>query len=319
MIAACAACSAQPTLDSDPTTLGSVSNTSSVTCPADAPAGATCTALVVRCPRLDDLGVTVVSSGPASPAATILLHNNVGGVTLLDDGFAAAYLAAGFRVVQVEWQSDWEQSSVGIKHAACRYATLLEWIFANVHGNDVAHGFCAQAWGGGSGGLAFALAHYGAGDFVDAVTMSAGPPFARLDLGCDPTTPPRAACAALPAVPVSYSDGVLQIISKWERAPSCGASTPAPEEIARWSNDSVVSAGATLSFPRTSISAWYCANNPDATVGQGTLFFDQLSTAATVHCVDGGAAGGSCDGEAPWPSALPDMVEDMVARCIPRH
>ncbi len=305
-------------LDTDPTTLGTIDGTSSVACPSDAPAGAACTSLVVRCPRLDDLGVTVVVSGPASPAATILLHNNVGGVQLLDDGFVDAYHASSFRVVQAEWQSDWEQSSVGVKHAACRYATLLAWIFTNVHGSDRGHGFCAQAWGGGSGGLAFSLAHYGAGDLLDAVTMSAGPPFARIDLGCDPATPAHPACAALPSVPVSYSDGVLQIISKWEMAPSCGSASPAPEEVARWADDSIVSAGATLAFPRTSVSAWYCANGPDATVGQGSLFFDQLTTAATVHCVSGGA-NGACDGEAPWPGALPDMVADMVSRCVPRH
>jgi hypothetical protein len=57
----------------------------------------------------------------------------------------------------------------------------------------------------------------------------------------------------------------------------------------------------------------------DATVGQGSLFFDALTSEASVHCVSGGTAGGTCDGEEPWPSALPDMVADLAARCTPRH
>jgi len=122
----CASCSSGPTLDTDPTVLGSAT-TSDVGCPTGAPAGATCTALTISCPRLDDANVIVIASEPATTAnATVLLHNNVGGEQLLDDGFVDVYHAASFRVVQTSWQTDWEQSEVGIKHAACRYATLVD-------------------------------------------------------------------------------------------------------------------------------------------------------------------------------------------------
>jgi len=192
-------------------------------------------------------------------------------------------------------------------------------IFTHVHAADRTHGFCAQSWGGGSGGLAFTLAHYGGGSMLDAVTVSAGPPFARIDMGCTATSPTTSACAAIPSVPITYSGGVLQIISTWEVAPTCGTATPTPSETTRWASDSILSSGATLAFPQTSLAAWYCVNGVDATVGQGSMFFDQVTTEATVHCVTGGAGGGSCDGETPWPSALPDMVADMTTRCIPRH
>jgi hypothetical protein len=251
--------------------------------------------------------------------ATVLLHDNVGGTQFFDYGFVAAYHGAGFRVAQAKWQSDWEQSSVGIKHAACRYATMLAWVYANVHQADRTRGFCAQSWGGGSGGLFFSLADYGAGDMLDAVTVSAGPPFARIDLGCNPTSPPRAACPELPQVPVAYSSGVLAIISTWEEAPSCGRAGASSTEVTRWADDSILSSGAVLGFPKTALAAWYCTHGFDATVGQGSMVLDQVTTEKAVHCVAGGLGGGQCDGEAPWPSALPDMVQDMGTRCVPRH
>jgi hypothetical protein len=309
-----------PNLDTDPTVLGAVTRPSSVACPADAAADATCTAVTVTCPKLDDLDAVVAVSEPTTPAlGTVYLHDNVGGTSFMDDGFVGAYVAAGLRVVQVKWQSDWEASSIGIKHAACRYATLLAWAFTDVHGADRSKGFCAQSWGGGSGGLALALAHYGAGAFVDAVTVSAGPPFARIDLGCDPAAAARSACPEIPDAPVAYSGGVLSIISGWEVAPTCGTTTPSSSEVQRWQNDSVLSPGAVTTFPSTSFAGWYCVNGADATVGQGSLLFDALQADKSVHCVTGGAGGATCSGQTPWPSALPDMANDLASRCIPNH
>jgi hypothetical protein len=274
----------------------------------------------VSCPQLDDLGATIAVTEPAASAkGTVFLHEHEGGTTFFDSGFVAAYLTSGLRVVQVLWASDWQTSSAGLKAAACRYATLLEYAFTTAHNGDRTLGFCAQSWGGGAGGLTYSLAQYGVGDFVDAVTVTAGPPFARIDLGCDPTTPARAACSGIPNAPVAYSGGVLGLISGWENAPTCGTASPSAEEVARWQSDSVLSPGAQLAYPNTSLAAWFCVNAPDATVGEGSLFFDAVTTEATVNCVAGGTAGGSCSGETPWPSALPDMSADLVSRCLPRH
>ena len=312
---------APPPLDSNPPTVGAVTTAVPAACPSGAAAGATCTDLLVTCPGLDDLHVVVAASEPSTgPAnATVLLHDNVGGTQFFDYGFVAAYHGSGFRVVQAEWQSDWEQGSVGLKHAACRYATMLSWVYANVHHTDRTRGFCAQSWGGGSGGLFFSLSAYGAGEMLDAVTVSAGPPFARVDLGCNPASPPRAACPELPQVPVAYSGSVLTTIAGWEEAPSCGESGASSTEVTRWAADSILSSGAVLDFPSTSLAAWYCTNGFDATVGQGSMLFDQVTADETVHCVSSGLGGGQCDGQTPWPSALPDMVQDMETRCLPRH
>ena len=167
-----------PPIDDEPLSLGTASAESSVPCPAGAASGAKCTSLVIACPRLDALPVIVVTSAPpaATATATVLLHNYIGGTELLDDGFVDAYHAAKIGVVQVQWQSDWPASDHGVKHAACRYATLVRWIFEKVHAGDRTRGFCAQSFGGSGSGLAFSLTHYGMGDLLDAVTVSGGPP-----------------------------------------------------------------------------------------------------------------------------------------------
>jgi hypothetical protein len=261
---------------------------------------------------MDDLEVTVATSEPAgAAAATIVLHDWVGGTSFFDDGFVERYRAAGFRVLQPKWASDWEASAAGLRHASCRYATLL----ARLKADDAlpAKGFCAQSFGGGSGGLAMSLAHYGSGAILDAITMSSGPPFSRVDLGCDPTTPPRSVCGK--SVPVAYSGGPLGAISGWEVSPSCGkpGASGVSADVDRWRDDSILVDGATLAYPATSVASWYCDVDADATVGQGSLFLDAVTTSKATHCVDG------CTDNRPWPRALDEMVEDMRARCIPRR
>jgi hypothetical protein len=65
-------------------------------------------------------------------------------------------------------------------------------------------------------------------------------------------------------VPVAYSGGVLSIISTWEEAPTCGQQGAPSDEVTRWADDSILSSGATLAFPHTSIAAWYCTSGFDA-------------------------------------------------------
>lgn len=46
-----------------------------------------------------------------------------------------------------------------------------------------------------------------------------------------------------------------------------------------------------LAFGNTSVAAWYCAGDPDPTIGQGSMFMDAITTDKAVHCVDGASVG----------------------------
>ena len=84
--------------------LGTVTITNpSVACPSGAAIGAACAAVAVTCPGTNSINATVAVATPASPVGTILMHDGKMGTTLFNHGFPPAYLARGFRTVQMAW------------------------------------------------------------------------------------------------------------------------------------------------------------------------------------------------------------------------
>jgi hypothetical protein len=96
---------------------------------------------------------------------------------------------AGFLTVQVLWKQGWLKGASGQfedpARLASRPATILRWIYDNLHSQDKDCTFCATDNSGGAMQLAYTLAHYGQADIFDAVVLTGGPPTRRIDLGCD--------------------------------------------------------------------------------------------------------------------------------------
>ena len=155
--------------------LGTILSSAQVPCDATLPSRATCTTLVVRCPGIEDLQATAAVTEPsASLKGTLFAHSGGGGTSYYTQNIAS-YLGAGLRVVQVKWASSWEQtqpSTTGLLASACRPATVLKWTFDNPHGQSRALAFCGVGHSGGSGVLAYALAHYGMGDYLDYAALT---------------------------------------------------------------------------------------------------------------------------------------------------
>jgi hypothetical protein len=119
-----------------PPRLGKVTVLGPVACPAGATRGATCTSVSVACPAVPNLTATLSEASPTGAAlGAIILANGGGGTTFFNAGFANAYpanaylanayLNDGFRVVQLLWASNWEDTNgVGVTSAACRPATI---------------------------------------------------------------------------------------------------------------------------------------------------------------------------------------------------
>src|SRR5258708_39648943 len=103
----------------------------SVTCPNGATKGATCTSVNVACPGIPDLTATLGEALPTgTPKGTIILHSGSGGTTLFNSGFGSAYIGDGFRVLQLAWTTDWEETrGVGLKDRPCPRATGLQNVF----------------------------------------------------------------------------------------------------------------------------------------------------------------------------------------------
>jgi pimeloyl-ACP methyl ester carboxylesterase len=101
---------------------------------------------------------------------------------------------AGIEVIQVRWDGGWVSAgpgdAAGLAAAACRPATVVEWVHENrweslgLAAEPGACGFCVAGSSGGASQAAYALSHYGLDTMVDALVLASGPPHAALAKGC---------------------------------------------------------------------------------------------------------------------------------------
>ena len=89
------------------------------------------------------------------------------------------------------WETTPANNSMPVRAAACRPATAIRYFFDHLHEGDRSRAFGVFGHSGGSAALSFSLSHYGVGSFVDYAQISAGPVFARMDLGCVSDTPKK--------------------------------------------------------------------------------------------------------------------------------
>jgi hypothetical protein len=304
--------------------LGTVRILGSVTCPPGASRGALCKSIRVSCNGIPDLDATLASSQPAgTPRGTIVMHGGAGGTVFLNGGFSNRYLDDGFRVVQLAWKTDWEDTGgIGLKSAACRPATVFKFAFNTLHRSSRTAGFCGQGISGGGAALAFSLAHYGLSDYYDYVVIAAGPGVARMDYGCDAplyTGPPRNLCPLLTDAPYKYNSGTK--MNTWEGTSTCATPNPPQADIDRWAADSIVTTGASYSYPKTGMSWFFCVTPPsfNESTGQGSFLIEKATPKnfpPDVNCYSG-----SCQAEAVWkdPAAFNDTHSEMLAQCVPNH
>jgi len=195
--------------------LGAVSSSQQITCPSDigGVAGATCYQLDVSCPGVDDFTTYLkVNSPNGTPLGTVILTTGSGGNNLYDvdpdfvesDGtngglvvvnglLNASTANAGYTTVQVDFSTldnpqaapnGWLTGPGGVRRLACRYATVAEWVYANVHQSNTSAPFCATGNSGGAGAIGYALTEYGLDSIFTMVEPTSGPPMSHLDEGC---------------------------------------------------------------------------------------------------------------------------------------
>ncbi|MGE5181968.1 MAG: hypothetical protein ACM31C_07890 [Acidobacteriota bacterium] len=285
-----------------------------VGCPAGAPPGATCDQLTVTCVSGEPLVATLaVVPATGTPNGTVVHFSGGGGEGFETIG-AAEYQAAGFQQVFVAWASDWEQTaSQGIRAAACRPAAVLQW----AHDHQLGGAFCAQGFSGGAGQVAYALAHYGAGALLDYANLLSGPPFSRIDLGCDYSKPATAqVCSTSTTMQLPAAK-----LNAWEHTTGCGSTSPSAADVATWNADSVV-VGGTYNYPQTVLQFHDCTNQATAVTAMAQLYFNQVFTSegfvnalASYHCY---TAADGCQGEDLGTGANA-AVQALIAGCTVRH
>lgn len=201
---------------SDP--LGTVASYSNVSpCPSNGGLpGGTCFQLNTSCPGVDQFSAYIKVNIPTgTPVGTVIFGTGSGGSDLYDSDpdftntntnfnggltVVQGVLNQGFTTVQVSFGSPfntatpngWLQGPGGVRRLACRYATVVDWVYNNpTIINPASTGainsapMCATGNSGGSGAIGYAVTEYGLGTELAMIEPTSGPVMSSLEEGCN--------------------------------------------------------------------------------------------------------------------------------------
>jgi len=223
--------------------------------------GEECFQISVECPNLGQAEHAVLKIGAPSSRreykGMVLFMTGLGGTGFWERFGSTAsrtlskLRASGYRTVQLKWERGWLYAAPGRREGqaalACRPATVAHWLLERYDAGPNA-AFCASGSSAGASQIAYMMGDYGLADRLDAVVMTGGPPFARLDWGCLRGDPEHAAFS-FSANQRRFIDGGFGYSRDVEGPCTRGDAAFVPE----WQQASHLTDGGTLVFPRTSV------------------------------------------------------------------
>ncbi|HEV3307350.1 MAG TPA: hypothetical protein VGZ91_13005 [Candidatus Sulfotelmatobacter sp.] len=258
--------------------------------------GVTTSTLNVTIGYLSPVGVV---PGVTVANGLVVLHGGGNGTAPESFALTDNYFRAGYEVVQVVWADDWEMISDpitgygNIQAAACRPATVFNWVntnlfLTNVLNNNSRAGMCALGDSAGSAAVAYSMAYYNAGSYLDNVELLSGPVLSDIEQGCQwkPQAASVTVCSSTSnnggygcqlgggstwTLSPTYLSGANSSVGGWTNDMSCAnanglnQSTTQQSET-QWllqslvdqSNITGLGATPTFNYPSTAMSAWLC-------------------------------------------------------------
>ena len=309
--------------------IGTFTDTGSATCPAGSLGGAVCRSFTLSgCPGTSSLNGQIRVAIPGSPNGTIVIHGQAGGTTYLPGSWDNYFVnTAGFRTIDVKWATNWEDTGTGnpgsILLAACRPATVFNYVFTHYHASDRTTGICGMGVSAGAAAQAYGLAHFATGSFFDYVQADSGPALDDIHLGCfDNGSTTETVCPGFPGT-ANYPPGAtftnqISHTTTCQNSPVLGS----PDDII-WTDESLLSAVVDtplLNYAQTPVGGFYCPDFNEA-AGQGAIWLNAITSTITgLTCRNG------CGNEDYWlqsgtlvPANLLAMEQDVVTNCVPRH
>jgi hypothetical protein len=186
-----------------------------ITCPSFTGGlnGATCYQLKVSCDAIADYYAYLkVNSPTGTPLGTVIFGTGTGGTSLYDNDLSfivgsfnggqtvvgdllnLGVANQGFTTVQISFSdpfnpqppqpNGWLQGPGGVRRVACRYATVADWVYKNIHNSNASAPYCATGNSGGSGAIGYAVTEYALASEFSMLEMTSGPVMTLLHQGC---------------------------------------------------------------------------------------------------------------------------------------
>jgi hypothetical protein len=266
LIAALAHC------QSNPLPLGSVQSNGSASCQGFQ-AHSVCESLTISCPNSADINV-IVATVSGTLGKTVFYANGSEWTLPGGAGYVNPLSKAGHTTVTAEFLTPWQSGPGNLLTAACRPATLF---------NYVANGsqFALIAASGGAGAAAYALNWYGASSFVSGLWITSGPVYSDLGQGCE--TPKAAWVTVTPndgeswSSALNFEQGTQSLIGTFTGQTCEPKSATTSTEYTNWESQSILAPGA--AFPSLYIYAQLCSNAPmpNNSSGQASLWLGPMN------------------------------------------
>jgi Big-like domain-containing protein len=292
--------------------LGSATATS-IDCPSS-PIGGICYQVAISCPNINNFNGYVKVTSPASTPVGTVVFSTGGNGTALYESFnngpmtLNAVLQGGFTLAQISWgepftanqPEGWQTGPGGIRAVACRYATLAQWIYNNIHLASTSAPFCATGNSGGAELIGEALTHYGMGSgavpglaHFAMVEPTSGPPFARQDWACDCLSSNGVAtdpCGRTTNFCVSLSDAQKFVDPAYAPDIPNACSSEVQNHTTQYDsiflNDGVVGPpDSVLNYPNTVVNFLYGTLDDTTAPNQGHLWASQIQSTVHESCV----------------------------------
>ncbi len=282
--------------------LGTVTATS-IACKSGGLSGGVCTQLLVTCPGVPNVYGYIKTNTPANPKGTVIWGTGTQGNGLYDNIFTFGKTAvtnvynAGFRTVQMSWGTPfnssqpggWVEGPGGVLAAACRWATVANYIYTKVQNNN-AKPMCATANSGGAGALAYALSQYGSNKIISMAEVTSGPPTARLDWGCVCKEGKLNTFCGKGSLGTCFgkTDGAI-----WDPAYTpnnyCSEATqgtqPPNINAAYFLADSVEASGANYNFPHTYVNVVFGGADTSSAIPIGLDWYNKITSKKEQTCI----------------------------------
>ena len=274
-----------------------------VTCPSNSgPLPGTCYQITVSsCPNLAIIPTATIKViyPQGTPQGTVTLTGPYGSNGFYEEQFTygamivSGLAAAGFTTVETGFNGEYgwmaNGSPGGPKSDSCQFGTVTQWIYENIHQVGASAPLCATGVSGGASAIAYMLSQYGFGTsaspvFYSMVEMDSGPPFGRIDVGCNGSSPSIYTLACHVTADTNYDSSAQGLVDSAFANTDCSEHNLSERQA--WLDGSNGAPDAIYDFPSTDVHLLFGGQDRFAAPALGQYWYTRVTTKCSAGCVE---------------------------------